>query len=118
MVLVTLLYARRERWQGLHSHLLLLLLLLLLLVLLLLHLLLLQSRQLGLQHLVLGFDSRSIQMVNAMEILVALLAGITVYKAFYSLMNDTIFPAMDRMRERREKRSALVTCPCGRHHSV
>jgi uncharacterized metal-binding protein len=70
------------------------------------------------QHLVLGFDSRSIQMVNAMEILVALLAGITVYKAFYSLMNDTIFPAMDRMRERREKRSALVTCPCGRHHSV
>jgi uncharacterized metal-binding protein len=70
------------------------------------------------QHLVLGFDSRSIQMVNAMEILVAFLAGITVYKAFYSLLNDTIFPAMERMQERREKRSALVTCPCGRHHSV
>jgi hypothetical protein len=67
------------------------------------------------QHLVLGFDSRSIQMVNPIEIIVAFLAGITVYKAFYSLLNDTIFPAMDRMRE---KRSALVTCPCGRHHSV
>jgi uncharacterized metal-binding protein len=70
------------------------------------------------QHLVLGFDSRSIQMVNAMEILVALLAGVTVYRAFYSLMNDTIFPAIERMQERREKRNALVTCPCGRHHSV
>lgn len=70
------------------------------------------------QHLVLGFDARSIQMVNAMEILVAFLAGVTVYRAFYSLLNDTIFPAMDRMRERRAKRSVLVTCPCGRHHSV
>jgi hypothetical protein len=70
------------------------------------------------QHLVLGFDSRSIQMVNAMEILVALLAGVTVYKAFYSLMNDTIFPAIERMQERRESRKARAICPCGRQHSV
>jgi hypothetical protein len=74
------------------------------------------------QHLVLGFDSRSIQMVNPIEIIVALLAGVTVFRAFYAWTHDTLFPAMDRVFEKidamREKRKARVTCPCGRHHSV
>jgi hypothetical protein len=74
------------------------------------------------QHLVLGFDGRSIQMVNPIEIVVAILAGITVFRAFYAWTHDTLFPAMDRMFEKidamRAKREARVACPCGRRHNI
>jgi hypothetical protein len=71
------------------------------------------------QHLVLGFDTRSIRMVNPIEIVVAILASITIYRALYAFLNDTLFPAMDRVFDAmREKREDRVACPCGRRHNI
>lgn len=70
------------------------------------------------QHLVLGFDTRSIRMVNPVEIVVAILASITIYRAFYAFANDTLFPAMDRMFDFLQNRNDKRGCECGKKHTA
>lgn len=70
------------------------------------------------QHLVLGFDTRSIRMVNPIEIVVAILASITISRALYAFANDTLFPAMDRVFDLIQNRNDKRGCECGKKHTA
>lgn len=61
------------------------------------------------QHFVLGFDGRSIQMVNAMEIVVALLASITLRNGFIATLNK-VFTFIENRNDKRG-------CDCGKLHA-
>lgn len=69
------------------------------------------------EHLLLGFDGRSIPQVNAIEIVVAFLASITIYRAFRKWVHNTLFPAMDKVFEFIENRNDKRGCECGKQHA-
>jgi len=65
------------------------------------------------QHGVLGFDGDSIRMINAMDILVGLLAGDSVYRVFRATLERVVFPILDAVLRNRNDRGG---CECGKRH--
>ncbi len=67
------------------------------------------------QHGVLGFDGNTIRVVNAMDVVVGLLAGHTAYRATFWAAHNVLFPIIDAILDRTYDRRG---CECGKQHTA